>query len=87
MTWLSLTPALAIVASLLVLTAGLRRVEIETVALRSSLRRSQAAAVALDDFGRTAERVAERADDLRSRAHHRVGLRPRWWTLHRAIGR
>lgn len=87
MTWLSLIPALAIVASLIVLTAGLRRVELEVVALRSSLRRTQATAVALDEFGRSAERVIERADDLRSSAPQRVGLAPRWWTRQRAIGR
>lgn len=87
MTWLSLIPALAIVAALFVLTVGLRRVEVEVVALRSSLRRTQATAVALDDFGRAAERVAARADDLRASTPQRVGLAPRWWTRQRAIGR
>lgn len=87
MTWLSLIPALAIVASLIVLAIGLRRVEVEVVALRSSLRRTQATAVALDDFGRAAERVIERADDLRSSVPQRVGLVPRWWTRQSSIGR
>ena len=87
MTWLILLPAFAIVAALVVLTHGLRQVEIEVVALRSSLRRTQATAVALDEFGRSAERVVERADDLRRSAPQRVALGPRWWTRQRAIGR
>ena len=87
MPWLSLIPAIAIVAALIVLSVGLRRVEGEVVALRASLRRTQATAVALDEFGRSAERLVERADDVRRTAPQRVGLRPRGWTRPRSIGR
>lgn len=87
MTWLSLIPALAIVAALFVLTLGLRTVEAEVVALRSSLRRTRATAVAVDEFGRSAGRVADRAEALRRSVPQRVGLGPRWWARQRAIGR
>lgn len=87
MPWISLVPAIAIVAALVVLSLGLRRVEHEVVTLRNSLRRTQATAVAVDEFGRAAERVADRADELRRDASGRVGLPPRGWTRPRSIGR
>lgn len=84
MTWLSLTPALAVVASLVVLTVGLQRVGAELTAMRRVLRRSQAAAVAIDDVERSAERIADRATELHERASLRVGDR---WARHRSIDR
>jgi hypothetical protein len=83
-TWLSLSPALAVVASLVVLTIGLQRVGAELAALRRALRRSQAAAVAIDDVERSAQQMADRATEL----HERASLRVRsGWTRQRSIDR
>ena len=71
-----LLPALAVVGALVVLTLGLRRVEHEMTALRTSLRRSAATAVAADELRRTTAAVAERVVETEADARRRIH-RPR----------
>ena len=73
-----LLPALAVVLALGSLTVGLRTVERELGALRSSLRRSAATAVATDDLVRV-DRLGEAVAQLED-ARLRLGRRPRSWS-------
>jgi len=75
-----LLPALAVILALGSLTVGLRTVERELGALRSSLRRSAATAVATDDLVRASDRLAERALAQIDDARLRLGRRPQSWS-------
>ncbi|MCH1452133.1 MAG: hypothetical protein VW037_04690 [Acidimicrobiaceae bacterium] len=75
-----LLPALAVVLALGSLTVGLRAVERELGALRSSLRRSAATAVATDDLVRASDRLGERALAQIDDARLRLGRRPQSWS-------
>jgi len=75
-----LLPAFAMVLALGSLTVGLRAVERELGALRSSLRRSGATAVATDDLVRASDRLSERALAQIDDARLRLGRRPKSWS-------
>lgn len=75
-----LLPALAVVLALCSLAVGLRTVERELGALRSSLRRSAATAVAADDLVRASDRLSERALAKIDDARLRLGRRPQSWS-------
>lgn len=75
-----LLPALAVILALGSLTVGLRTVERELGALRSSLRRSAATAVATDDLVRASDRLGERALAQIDDARLRLGRRPQSWS-------
>ncbi len=73
--WTLLTPAAAVVVTLVALAWSMRRVETETAALRAALRRSRAAGVAIDELQRdTAATVAE-ANRVQQAARARAHLR------------
>ena len=71
-----LLPAVAVVGALVVLSLGLRRVEQEMSALRTSLRRTAATAVAADELRRTTAVVAQQVVETEADARRRL-RRPR----------
>ncbi|MEO0495232.1 MAG: hypothetical protein AAF081_17640 [Actinomycetota bacterium] len=75
-----LLPALAVTIALGTLTVGLRAVERELVALRTSLRRTGATAVATDELVRASDHLTARAAEQYADARQRLGRRPRRWS-------